>query len=145
MAVSFCYKQVNHCHSKFILITVFLRSPMSLALCFLDDADPTSPATFNAISPVGEGTTGPVTQWKQLRKNAPSPSSQSNGRTLQLIMLIVYSQALTSIILAHGLILYSLFLPFSCISTSQFAPSTRNQKRSGTLFVPRYSYAITAK
>ncbi|KAL8122837.1 hypothetical protein AgCh_011005 [Apium graveolens] len=41
-----------------------------------DDTDPTSPATSNAISPVGEGTTGP--QWKQLMKNAPSPSSQSN-------------------------------------------------------------------
>ena len=41
---------------------------MSLALLLINDADPTSASTFDAISPVGEGSTGPIHQWKDLKK-----------------------------------------------------------------------------
>ncbi|WOH08941.1 hypothetical protein DCAR_0728392 [Daucus carota subsp. sativus] len=52
-------------------------SVFSEALLLLNDADPTSAATFDAISPVGEGSTGPVPQWKQLNHNATSPFQSS--------------------------------------------------------------------
>ena len=60
---------------------------MSLALLLINDADPTSAATFDAISPVGEGSTGPIHQWKQLKKNATTPF-QSSSKILKFTMLI---------------------------------------------------------
>lgn len=58
---------------------------MLLALSVLSgNAISPSPATFDAISPIGEGTPGSVPRWKQLRGNAPNPASPPNGKTLKL-------------------------------------------------------------